>query len=108
MADPINLSNSLSYVAAFDKDLIAKWNTVIPILKNHIFSYEEVSPIYAAKYRFDAYSLFKECFNIAPNFIYPTMRVNGMDSITDYDGKVLRFYRLDPATLSTYYNKFIS
>lgn len=109
MAKPSSISLNIDYEQIIDKDMIKKWNTVIPILKDkHVLSYEEIKPIYANKYKYDLVGLFKEVFNIPKEYIYPTIRVNGFDSLTDYDGNTLRFKRLDNVALGKYYQRFTS
>ena len=109
MAKPSSISYNIGYENIIDKDMIKKWNSVKAILKDkHVLSYEEIKPIYANKYKYDLYGLFQEVFNIPKEYIYPTIIVNGFDTLTDYDGNTLRFKRLDIVALNKYYQRFTS
>lgn len=102
-----SLYNKINTSSGLTKDLVNKWNSVIPILAaKYVQGIKEISPRTANVYRFDLYGLFLNVFLIPENYIYPHIRVNGYDSSNNYDGKKLRFIVLDPMRLSLYYNLF--
>lgn len=103
LADSINTSANVQ-----DSYLIKKWNTIKPIMKSkYVVSINEISPVYAEKYKYDLYGLFQQYFSIPEQFIYPHIIANDYDSSSDYDGSKLRFRILDTKELGYYYKLFI-
>lgn len=104
----VNLGSKIT-TAQLSKSMMQKWNTIRPILKyDHTNNIEEVKPVYAEKYKFDLYGLFREVFSIPEEFLYPHMIVNDYDCPTDFTGERLRFRKLDANVLQGYYRRFLS
>lgn len=50
--------------------------------------YINISPVMGAKYRGDYYGLLNE-LRVPPDLYYPILRINNLDSSSNYDGKTL-------------------
>lgn len=109
MANASNLASRInSSINYQDEYLIKKWNSIKQIIKDkYITSTNEISPIYADKYKFDLYGLFSQYFMIPEQYIYPHIIANDYDSSSDYDGSKLRFKILDTKELNYYYKLFV-
>lgn len=105
MANPLYTSIDVSN--ALYKHYIVEWQRVkLILMRNHVVSVKETTPLYAEKYKFDLWGLFRDVFFIDTPYIYPHMICNGYDSSNIYNGNQLRFNILDNNILTTYYKLF--
>ena len=106
--DHTNVTSYIEYSPLLQsKHIMKEWQRVKPILElNYIVSEKEVTPLYAEKYKFDLYGLFRDILLIDKTFIYPHIIVNGFNSSVDYDGSRLRFSIIAPMVLVKYHRLF--
>lgn len=103
----INLGNSINVMNTYNnKEMIKQWSSIRPLLNKHIITIKEIPPLYAEKYRFDLWGLFRDVLQIPEDYIYPHILVNGFDSSNCYDGGKLRFGIMDYAGLNPYFKIF--
>lgn len=74
------------------------WETLVPILPKYSLGEKEVSPNTADKYIYDFYGLLKH-LNTPDEYLYPHLRINGLDTSSDYDGKKTIILLLDTNAL---------
>lgn len=108
MASVTKLSDQINNTPyTLDKYWVKKWNSIKPILKyKYVAAVNEVTPLYAEKYKHDLYGLFKIYFGISDQYVYPHIIVNDFDSSYDYNGNKLRFRMLDNSKLNYYISLF--
>lgn len=105
-------SNSISSKITSDyplsRDLVIKWNNIREVLlKNHIVSTVEITPVDAERYLFDLHGLCISALRLPEYQVYPHMIVNGYTSSYDYNGELLRFKLIDSGKLLNYYRLFL-
>lgn len=103
------LSNSISHS---NKSLYIDkmWHAVYPILREEYVIANKVGSVDVAdakKFKCDLEGLLISKFNIAPDYVLPTMLVNGYKNSQDYRGERLQFIFVDDRILSRYLNAFI-
>lgn len=103
------LSNSISHS---NKSLYIDkmWHAVYPILREEYVIANKVGSVDVAdakKFKCDLEGLLISKFNIAPDYVLPTMLVNGYKNSQDYRGERLQFVFVDDRILSRYLNAFI-
>lgn len=97
-----NLSNEIT-ISNMSPELIAKINTVIPILlEKHVSKVVTITPVIAEKYRFDMHGLFQNEMAMYEEYIYPHIRVNGYESSNCYNGEILNIKIINETALKNY------
>ena len=104
-----NLAENIDTEAnAVGEDLIREWNNIKVLLQlHHISGIREITPLYAEKYKFDLWGLFRDTMYIPEIYIYPHIIVNDYDSSASYHGDKLRFAIIDNTVLQTYHKLFV-
>ncbi|EPU3828895.1 hypothetical protein ACVWU4_000875 [Campylobacter coli] len=98
------LTSSLTESEYISKDIILKWNSIVPVIERTTTLKDVTIDIKDANlYTHNLEGLLRDKFNINKEFVYPTIRINGYDCSEQYDGRALSFKLIDPYTLEKYY-----
>jgi len=90
------------------KDLINKWNSVVPVLKNNYIDRTiTIDPNIADKYKFDFIGLLTH-LDVPVELHYPHIVVNGLVCSTDYKGDFKEINILNYTEAGNYYELFTS